>query len=152
MWRLKIQRHSSRTTKADVLSIPALPADLRPLERALVDTGVEIRFALPPRRGVYGLYQSGERRIWISPVTRDLGILRHTFLHEAVHAVQSCRTGRAAPLGIKTPLTPVVQRKINQLLYSSYSHGASAVEKEAFEIQSRQDAVPLLLDQLKKRC
>ena len=123
-----------------------------PLLRAMQRNGVEVRFAPPPLAGAYGLYESGPRRLWVAPVTEPLGILRQTFLHEVVHAVQACPKGRLTLLGVNTAVSPVVAQSIQALLYTSYSHGATAVEREAFEIQGRTDAVQLLLGQIKKRC
>jgi len=114
--------------------------------------GVEVRFAPPPRAGAYGLYESGPRRLWVAPVTDPLGIFRQTLIHEVVHAAQACPAGRVVPLGVRTVVSPVVAQSIQVLLYSSYSHSATPVEREAFEIQGRPDAVPLLLKQIKKRC
>jgi hypothetical protein len=129
-----------------------LPPDLIPLLQALQRNGVEVRFAPPPRAGAYGLYESGTRRLWVAPVTDPLGILRQTFIHEVVHAVQACPHGNVSLLGVNTVVSPVVAQSIQALLYTSYSHGATAVEREAFEIQGRPDAVPLLLAQFKMRC
>ena len=129
-----------------------LPPDLQQLVSALRQEQIEVRFEVPPKRGSYGLYRPSQRRIWVSPVTHDLGIFRQTLLHEAVHAVQGCKTGVVQPLGIKTTLTPVVERRIRFLLHSSYSHRDTAVEREAFEIASRPDSIPLLLRELKQRC
>ena len=44
------------------------------------------------------------KTLWISPITLPLGIARQTFLHEAVHAIQSCPTGTLTPLGLKVNL------------------------------------------------
>ena len=129
-----------------------LPPDLVPLLQALQRNGVEVRFAPPPRAGAYGLYESGPRRLWVAPITDPLGILRQTFIHETVHAVQACPKGQVTLLGVNTVVSPVVAQSIQVLLYTSYSHGATPVEREAFEIQGRADAVPLLLKQFKKRC
>ena len=129
-----------------------LPPDVTPLLRALQRNGVEIRFAPAPVAGVYGLYESGPRRLWVAPITDPLGILRQTFIHETVHAVQACPNGRVSVLGVNTVVSPVVAQSISALLYTSYSHGATPVEREAFEIQGRPDAVQLLLGQFKKRC
>ena len=130
----------------------AIPVDLQPLQRALERAGVEVRIAPPPRQGVYGLYQPRHRRLWVAPITGPLGIFRATYLHEAVHAAQACSPSGATPLGIKTALTPVIRRRVQSLLFSNYSHGQSALEREAFEIQGRSDAVPLLIRQLNQRC
>ena len=134
------------------MSAVNLPPDLIPLQQALQRSGVEVRFAPPPRAGAYGLYESGARRLWVAPVTDPLGILRQTFIHEVVHAAQACPHGNVSLLGVNTVVSPVVAQSIQALLYTSYSHGATAVEREAFEIQGRPDAVPLLLAQFKMRC
>ena len=130
----------------------AIPVDLQPLQRALESAGVEVRIALPPRKGVYGLYQPRDRRLWVAPITGPLGIFRATYLHEAVHAAQACSPSGSTLLGVKTSLTPVINRRIQSLLFSNYSHGQSALEREAFEIQGRSDAVPLLISYLNQRC
>jgi len=83
---------------------------------------------------------------------RAIRYFRQTLIHEAVHAVQACPYGLVSLLGVKTKLSPVVAQGIQALLYTSYSHGASPVEREAFEIQGREDAVQLLLRQFMKRC
>ena len=129
-----------------------LPPDLQQLVSALRQEQIEVRFEHPPKRGSYGLYSPSKRRIWVSPVTQELGIFRQTLLHEAVHAAQGCATGVVHPLGIKTALTPVVDRRIRFLLHSAYNTRDAAVEREAFEIASRPDAIPLLMRELKRRC
>ena len=129
-----------------------LPADLQPLLEALQERGFVVRIALPPVRGNYGLFQSKTRTLWVSPVTFPLGIARQTFLHEAVHAVQSCPSGQLTALGVRAPVTPVVEREINGILQRSYHHGNRVLEREAFTIQGRPNAIPLLIQALKKRC
>ena len=131
--------------------VPLSP-ELLQLVQALRREQIDVRFQAPPKSGAYGLYSPSKRRLWVSPLTSELGIFRQTLLHEAVHAVQSCATGTVQPLGIKTSLTPVVDRRIRYLLHSSYSPRATAVEREAFEIASRKDAVPLLMRLLRQRC
>ncbi len=133
------------------LPLGALPADLQPLVRALQSHGFQVKLAVPPVRGVYGLYQSRQRRIWVAPITFELGIARQTFLHEAVHAVQSCPNGVVAPLGWQLPLAPVVRQQIGGILTTSY-HGNKAAEQEAFALQGQPDAVPRLLTALRQRC
>lgn len=135
-----------------LLAIPSLPPDLVPLQDALERSGVDVRLAVPPKAGVYGLYQPRARRLWVAPVTRPLGIFRRTFLHEAVHAAQSCPSGVPSVMGVVTQPSAVVARRIQLLLSSNYSPHHTAVEKEAFEIQGRSDAIPLLIQLLSKRC
>lgn len=133
------------------LPLGALPADLLPLVRELQRHGFEVKLAVPPVRGVYGLYQARERRIWVAPITFELGIARQTFLHEATHAVQSCPNGVVAALGWQLPMAPVVRQQIGGILTTSYL-GNKATEQEAFVLQGQPDAVPRLLAALGKRC
>tara|TARA_B100002051_G_scaffold104418_1_gene99709 strand:- start:60 stop:467 length:408 start_codon:yes stop_codon:yes gene_type:complete len=128
------------------------PAELRPLDAELRRHGFDVKLKRPPVKGVYGLYQPKKRRLWVAPITRDLGIFRQTYLHEAVHAAQSCPNGRLSLLGVTTQLKPVIRLRVQQMLYSHYSHRQSALEREAFEIQGRPDAVSLLISQLRQRC
>ncbi|WP_216904115.1 hypothetical protein [Synechococcus sp. CCY 9618] len=133
------------------MPLSALPADLQPLVRELGRHGFSVKLAVPPVRGVYGLYQARQRTIWVAPISFELGIARPTFLHEAVHAVQSCPTGVVAPLGWQLPLAPVVRQQIGGILATAY-HGNKAAEQEAFALQSQPDAVPRLLAALRQRC
>lgn len=127
-----------------------LPGDLQPLVRALKTKGFTVLIALPPVRGSYGLYKN--KTLWISPITLPLGIARQTFLHEAVHAVQSCPTGTLTPLGLKVNLNSVVEREVSAILLRNYHHNGRILEREAFSLQGQADASSLLLKILKKRC
>ena len=129
-----------------------LPADLQPLIQALHTKGFKVLIALPPVRGSYGLFQSKSKTLWISPITLPLGIARQTFLHEAVHAVQSCPTGTLTPLGLKVNLNSVVEREVSAILLRNYHHNGRILEREAFSLQGQADASSLLLKILKKRC
>jgi len=83
-----------------LVTLPAgLPEDLSHLVRALERHGFDARFAPPPRRGVYGLFQSASRTIWVAPVTIPLGIARQTLIQEATHAVQMLPIQTAGPVG-----------------------------------------------------
>jgi hypothetical protein len=132
--------------------LTALPADLQPLVKELQTRGFQIRIALPPMRQAYGLYQARTRILWLSPLTFELGIARQTFLHEAVHAVQSCPSGTLSPIGWRFQLPLVVDREISGILTTRYHHGNRALEQEAFGLQGQTDAVPLLREALKRRC
>lgn len=133
------------------LPLSALPLDLQPLLRELLARGFEVKLAVPPVPGVYGLFEARSRRIWVAPISFELGIARQTFLHEAVHAVQSCPGGVVAPLGWKLPLAPVVRQEIGGILTTRY-HGNKAAEQEAFALQGQPDAAPRLLAALRQRC
>jgi len=134
------------------MPLSSLPADLQPLVRELQGRGFKLRIALPPVRQAYGLFQSKTRTLWLSPLTFELGIARQTFLHEAVHAVQSCPNGVLTPIGWRYQLAPVVDREISGILTTRYHHGNRALEQEAFGLQGQSDAVPKLLKALRQRC
>ena len=129
-----------------------LPVQVQPLARELQAYGFQIRLAPPPKRGAYGLFDSKSRTLWIAPVTIPLGIARQTFLHEAVHAIQSCPSGQLTPLGVSGPLNPVVEREISAILLRNYHHNNRLLEREAFLMQAQPDAVPRLQTLLKQRC
>ena len=131
----------------------ALPPDLMPLLRALRSHGFRVRIALPPARQAYGQYEPASRTLWLSPLTFELGIARQTFLHEAVHAVQSCPDGRVLrPIGWTLPLQPVVRNEINGLLLNAYGAQSRVLEQEAFALQGQPDAMQRLLRALATRC
>jgi len=143
------------TLMASALSpqpLSRLPADLQPLVQTLQNKGFNLRIALPPARGAYGLFEAKSKRLWISPLTIPLGIVRQTLLHEAVHAAQSCPTGRLTPLGWSAQLNPVVEREISAILLRSYHHVNRVLEREAFMLQGQRDAVPTLIKALQARC
>ena len=127
-----------------------LPSNLQPLVRALETKGFTVLIALPPVRGSYGLYKN--KTLWISPITLPLGIARQTFLHEAVHAIQSCPTGTLKPLGLKVNLNSVVEREVSAILRRNYHQNSRILEREAFSLQGHKDTPSLLLATLNKRC
>ena len=129
-----------------------LPADLQPLIQALNTKGFKVLIALPPLHGSYGLFQSKNKTLWISPVTFPLGIARQTFLHEAVHAIQSCPSGRLSPVGWQVSLTPVVEREISAIFLKNYNHKNRTLEQEAFFLQGQKNASSMLMKALKQRC
>lgn len=129
-----------------------LPVDLQPLAKALQSKGFKIVIALPPVQQSYGLFQDKNKTIWVSPITFPLGIARQTFLHEAVHAVQSCPYGKLTPVGWKFTLSPLIEREISAILIKSYHSADRDLEREAFYLQGRNDATSLLMTALKQRC
>jgi len=135
----------------DPRPLSALPADLQPLVAALKAHGFDVRIALPPRTGAYGQFDPRARILWLSPLTFELGIARQTFLHEAVHAIQSCPSGVVRPLGWTFPLDPAVERGIQAILHLDYPTNRE-VEREAFGLQGQPDVVPRLLGALRQRC
>jgi hypothetical protein len=119
--------------------------------RELQRFGFRLQISAPPVRGAYGLFDAGSRRIWIAPISFELGIARQTFLHEAVHAAQSCPTGKVTPIGWALPVQPVVRQEIGGILTNRY-HNHRVAEQEAFYLQGQDDAVPRLMQALRRRC
>lgn len=139
-----------------IITIPApppqLPAELRPLATTLQQRGFQVRLAPPPVSGAYGLFQAKTRTLWIAPVAFELGIGRQAFLHETIHAAQSCPTGVLQPLGWRVQLNPVVEREISRILTTSYHHRKRVLEREAFSMQGHPDAIGRVIAALKQRC
>ena len=131
---------------------PALPGDLQPLRAELIRQGFQVRLETPPQHDMYGEFQPKRRTIWIAPVTIPLEIVRPSFLHEAVHAAQSCPDGRMTLLGIKATVLPVVDQEIKGILTTRYDQGNRALEREAFLLQSQPNAVSILIRALRSRC
>ena len=131
---------------------PFFPADLLPLRAELIRHGFHVRLESPPRHDMYGEFNSKSRTIWIAPVTIPLEIVRPAFLHEAIHAAQSCPHGRMSLLCIKASLLPVVDREIIGILSTRYVHANRALEREAFLLQSQPNAVGFLIKALRSRC
>ena len=82
----------------------AFPANLQPIAAALEQRGWKVLLEAPPRKGIYGMANSRKKTLWVHPITEAMGIMPQTFVHEAVHAVQSCKTGKMKPLGYQPPL------------------------------------------------
>ena len=131
---------------------PQLPAELRPLLTTLQQRGFQVRLAPPPLRGSYGLFQAKTRTLWIAPVAFELGIGRQVFLHEAIHAAQSCPTGVLQPLDWSVRLNPLVEQEISGILTTRYHHGNRQLEREAFSVQGHPDAIGRVIAALKQRC
>ena len=136
------------------LADPALtlPAELEPLRIALERHGFRVLLQPPPRAGNYGLFESRTRRLWIAPVSFDLGIGRHTFLHEAAHAAQSCPAGKLTPIGWRLPLNPVVAQEIQGITTQHYHFNTWPLEREAFAVQGQPNAMALIIRALDQRC
>ena len=67
-----------------------LAEDLHSLRKSLSEAGYDVRFEKPPMEGAYGLVNKKKKIIWIAPITKEMGIFRTTFIHESVHAAQTC--------------------------------------------------------------
>ena len=134
-----------------LLPASASAADLNDLYRALLRHGFTIEERQPPGNA-YGRFIPSERRLEISPLVRELGIARPVFLHEAVHAAQSCPNGNLSLIGVTRRADPVVDSRIQYLLLNFYKPVNSALEQEAFVIQSQPDAEQIIITALGKRC
>ena len=111
-----------------------------------------MRFEQPPKIGVYGLFESRSRTLWVHPITFELGISRQTLLHEAVHAAQSCPKGNLTRLGIVAPVSPLIAQEISSILFSSYHVKDRVLEQEAFSLQGQTAAPSILVKLLRQRC
>jgi len=137
---------------ADPQLTARLPPELRSLARDLERYGFRLRWAPPPAARAYGQYVPASRTLWVAPIAFDLGIGRQVFLHEAIHAAQSCPTGVLQPLGWSVRLNPVVEQEISGILTTRYHHGNRQLEREAFSVQGHPDAIGRVIAALKQRC
>ena len=129
-----------------------LPRNLTPIVQILRDAGYQVYFSKPPISGAYGTTNAREKKIWIAPISVDMGIARQTLIHEAVHAAQGCPNGRYEPIGWNVSLPKNVEITIKQILYQKYSRKNYAIEKEAFYMQSHPQAFEKISEALKRRC
>ena len=134
-----------------LLSTSVSAADLNDLYRTLLRHGFTIEERHPPGNA-YGRFIPSERRLEISPLVRELGITRPVFLHEAVHAAQSCPNGDLSLIGVQRRADPVVNSRIQYLLRTHYKPINFALEQEAFVIQGQTDAEQIIITALSKRC
>ena len=130
----------------------AFPANLRPIAYALEQRGWTVLLKAPPRNGIYGMANSTKKTIWVHPITKAMGIMPQTLVHEAVHAVQACKTGKMKPLGYKPAVDYVVDRAVFNNLYRNYSSGKWDIEKEAFAIQAQPNRIALIMELIQRYC
>ena len=135
-----------------LLPQPSMAADLQQLQRELIRHGFRLEYRHPPGTKAYGRFSAASKTLMISPLVTDLGIARPVFLHEAVHAAQSCPSGRLTLLGIQRNLDPVVESRIRFILRNHYSQANAALEREAFLIQAQPDAEEVIITALRNRC
>ena len=126
--------------------------ELKPLLDLLKEKGFNIKFEIPPRKGVYGLFQSKSKTIWISPISFELGIGRQIILHEATHAAQSCPYGSLTLIGLDLTISPFIRNEIEAILFKNYDSKQYMLEKEAFSLQGKKNGVDLLIKALDQRC
>ena len=121
------------------------------LQQALLRHGFRIEVRQLPGRA-YGRFVPTQKLLEISPVVHELGIAQQVLLHEAVHAAQSCPSGKLTPIGIQRRADPAVESRIRYLLSNHYRHDHMSLEQEAFLIQGQEDAEALVVKALKERC
>lgn len=129
-----------------------LDGQLHNLKVALARFGFNVVLEHPRQRRAYGVFEAKTKTLWISPLAFDLGIGKQVFIHEAVHAAQSCPTGVLAPIGWRHSLPLNVEREIAGILYNSYNRRNKALEREAFFAQGQSNGVDLVIQALKRRC
>ena len=129
-----------------------LDQDLQELVRALRRIDYDVRFEKTPIPGKYGLTNAKKKTIWVAPITIEMGIFRKTLIHEAVHAVQSCKTGKLIPIGWELSVSPVIEQSIKSNLYLNYPRKSHKLEKEAFLMQAQDKPIPIILETLNQKC
>ena len=129
-----------------------LDQDLQNLMKALRSINYNVRFEKTPITGKYGLTDAKNKTIWVAPITIEMGIFRKTLIHEAVHAVQSCQSGKFMPIGWELSVSPVIEQSIKSNLYLNYPRKSHKLEKEAFLMQAQDEPIPIILETLNKRC
>ena len=126
--------------------------DLKPLLDLLKKKGFNIKFEIPPRKDVYGLFESKSKTLWISPISFYEGIGRQIILHEATHAAQSCPSGLLTPINLELSISPLLKKEIQFILLKSYSSKQYLIEKEAYYLQGQKNGIDILLKALDQRC
>ena len=129
-----------------------LDQDLQDLVKALRSINYNVRFEKTPITGKYGLTDAKNKTIWVAPITIEMGIFRKTLIHEAVHAVQSCQSGKFMPIGWELSVSPVIEQSIKSNLYLNYPRKSHIIEKEAFLMQAQEKPIPMILEAIKTRC
>ena len=129
-----------------------LDQDLQDLVKALRSINYTVRFEKTPITGKYGLTDAKNKTIWVAPITIEMGIFRKTLIHEAVHAVQSCQSGKFMPIGWELSVSPVIEQSIKSNLYLNYPRKSHIIEKEAFLMQAQEKPIPMILETIKIRC
>ena len=129
-----------------------LDQDLQDLVNALRSIDYNVRFEKTRIPGKYGLTNARNKTIWVAPITIEMGIFRQTLIHEAVHAVQSCASGKFIPIGWELSVSPVIEQSIKSNLYLNYPRRSHGIEKEAFLMQAQKKPIPMILETMKTRC
>ena len=129
----------------------AMANGLLSLQQALLRHGFRIEVRQLPGRA-YGRFVSSQKLLEISPIVHELGIAQQVLLHEAVHAAQSCPSGKLTLIGIQRQADPAVESRIRYLLSNHYLQEHMSLEQEAFLVQGQDDAEALVVKALDERC
>ena len=129
-----------------------LPEDLNSLRKSLSEAGYKVKIQKPPMEGAYGLVNKKSKTIWITPIAKEMGVFRTTFIHESVHAAQACKTGEFEPIGWNLEVDEAVRLSIESILYRKYPSNKFDIEREAFLMQSQPDAITRIQKVLKENC
>ena len=78
--------------------------------------------------------------------------INRVVIHEAVHAAQSCKSGKIEPIGWKLTADNTVETSIKSILYRNYPSEKHAIEREAFLMQGQTDAIDKIKEFLTKYC
>ena len=138
-------------TSSPALTQPNLTLDQLSLVRALEQKGFTVLFEHPPKQKAYGLFLSKSKELYISPLAFELGIGQAVFVHEAIHAAQSCPSGTLTSLGWKPQKNRIIAQEISGIVTRSY-HANQHLEREAFHGQAQENAIPRVINALKSRC
>ena len=79
------------------------------------------------------------------------GYIQKNLIHEAVHAVQSCKTGKFIPIGWELSVSAVIEQSIKSNLYLNYPRKSHKIEK-GFSHASPGKAIPIILETLNQKC
>ena len=147
----QVNSYSSNNLSEKDISIE-ISNEVEPLLNLLKNKGFNIKYKIPPIRGAYGLFQTRNKTIWISPISFELGIGNQTILHEATHAAQSCPNGLLSPIGLSLPVNQSMRNEIQTYLLRNYDIDQHIIEQEAFYLQSQKNGVEILIEAIKIRC
>ena len=129
-----------------------MAGELKQLQLTLQRHGFKVERRSPTKSSAYGQFNAADKTLLVSPLADALGISRAVLLHEAVHAAQSCPTGKPSLLGVKRRTDPAVGSQIRYILGHHYKQANIALEQEAFLIQGQPDAEQIIIEALNRRC
>ena len=137
-----------------LLAQAAIPAfaennpDFLGLKQQLEHYGFQVKIAMPPIRGNYGMLNTKNKMIWINPAVFELGIARPTLIHEAVHAAQLCRGKHQLQLLELETAPPIFARPY----FVHYQSPRREMEAEAYAVQAAPDGLEQVMTLLKQHC